>query len=114
MRMPTAFISSLPVHFCRKSLSVFALACGLVVGSVAFGQDDGPRPQCEELMPDTSKLFVSVSDPSDFRVLWRSTEMGKMFNDQAMEPFGKDLRKQIDDKLAQTNSRLGLKFTDIQ
>jgi len=112
MRLPTGFISRLRVH--RKSAWVLALVCSLVAGTRAFGQEEGVRAKCEELLPDTSKLFVSVPNPSEFRELWRSTEMGKMFNDQVMEPFGKDLRAQLDKKLAQTDARLGLKFSDIE
>jgi len=102
-----------PISQVWRAVVAVMLAVSLIQ-STAVGQGDAARPKCDELMPDTSRLFVSVPEPARFKELWRTTELGKLFNDKAMEPFKTSLRSQIDEKLAQTHARLGLKLSDIE
>jgi len=86
-------------------------ALWLTMGTAA-GQNRAPVT-AENVFPDTTKLFVSIPDPSLYRTKWQQTELAKLFDDPAMEAFGQDLRRQLDEKLTQTARRLGLTLSDL-
>ncbi len=71
-------------------------------------------PPAEDLFPDSTRLFVSIPDPALYRSRWQQTELGKLFRDPLMKPFAEDLRRQLDAKIAQTSTRLGLRWQDLE
>jgi hypothetical protein len=85
----------------------------LLAGRSALAQN-AQRLRGDQIISDSAKAFVSVPDPAHFRAVWRNTELGKMFHDPAMDEFGEDLRRQIDEKLSQTDVRLGLRLSDLE
>ncbi len=80
----------------------------------AAPQAEPPRAATESLLPDVTKSFVSMPNFDTLRLAWAKTQFGKMTNDPLMAPFVKDLDRQIDERLAQTGSRLGLAWSDIR
>lgn len=91
------------------------LVVGLMLAPLsAVHAQSSARPSTDRLFPDTTKSYFAIPDPPEFREKWEKTELGKMFADPVMEPFRKDLRRQIDEELSQTDSRLGLTWEDVQ
>jgi hypothetical protein len=70
-------------------------------------------PPSEQLLPKSTKGFVSVADLAQFEERWRKTQFGQMLDDEVMQPFVEDLRKQIEDKYKVFEDKLGLTWDDI-
>ncbi|MBM4000620.1 MAG: hypothetical protein FJ297_13975 [Planctomycetes bacterium] len=92
--------------------SAWLLALALACAPIASAQT--PRLTGDQIVPDSAKAFVSVPQPSVFREAWKQTEMGRLFHDPVMDAFTKDLRRQIEERVAQTSARLGLKLNDLE
>ncbi|MFO7906628.1 MAG: hypothetical protein R6U98_28485 [Pirellulaceae bacterium] len=71
-------------------------------------------PPSETLLPDTTKGYVSVPDVERLRTHWERTQLGRMTQDPAMQPFIEDVRVQIADELTKTRARLGLTLEDLR
>ena len=76
--------------FFRTILSLLAIALALPVLAV--------EPS-ENLLPGTTKGFVSTPSLDDAEAKLSDTELGKMFSDPLMQPFVEDLDKQIKSRL---------------
>jgi len=71
-------------------------------------------PPGEDLLPETTKGFLCVTNVPKLREEWNKTQLGHLMNDKAMEPFSKDLRRQFEDRLSDLRDRLGLTLDDLQ
>jgi hypothetical protein len=71
-------------------------------------------PPGDTLLPETTKGFVSAPDVDTLVERWNETPLGKMLADPAMQPFTKDLRRQIKEKWAASHARLGISIADLQ
>ncbi|MFN0017700.1 MAG: hypothetical protein ACKVP0_05525 [Pirellulaceae bacterium] len=91
--------------FFRTTLSLLTIALALPAMAV--------EPS-ENLLPNTTKGFVSTPNLEQTQAQLRETELGKMFNDPLMQPFVEDLEKQIRSRLAKAGVRLGLTFEDLK
>ena len=96
--MPTA------PHFCRW----WAIPLVLMAAATALA-----GPPSDTLLPKSTKGYVSVARPAEFRERWHKTQLGQMWNDEVMQPFVEDLRKQLQDKYNTFESKLGLTFDDL-
>jgi hypothetical protein len=74
---------------------------------------DAAQPS-KSLLPDTTKAYLSVPDVDLLREHWNETQLGKLFADPVMQPFVEDLKRQIREKLSQTNTRLGISWDDLE
>ncbi len=108
-------------------LMAFAVAQGivLVAASSGFALDDEtrnttdakiepPRAPAEMLVPDVTKSFVSFPDFAALQAAFKKTQFGMLAEAEVMQPFIKDLDRQIDEKLAQTGARLGVSWADVR
>ena len=68
----------------------------------------------DQLLPSSTAAYVSVGDWQQLRESWNRTQLAELMADPVMEPFAKDLRKQIDEKFSLTKKRLGLSFDDLK
>jgi hypothetical protein len=68
----------------------------------------------EDLLPQTTKGYLSITNARDFDKQWQKTQIGQLMNDPVMEPFAKDLRRQFEDRLANLRDRLGLTLDDVK
>ena len=48
-------------------------------------------PPADQLLPATTKGFVSLPNVDDFRQRWGQTQLGKLAADPIMKPFADDL-----------------------
>ena len=68
----------------------------------------------ENLLPNTTKGFVSTPNLDNAQTQLADTELGKMFSDPLMQPFVEDLDKQIRSRMAKAGVRLGVTFEDLK
>ncbi len=93
-------------HFPRLAL-LAAVWIGSAVMAVAA------VPPSDTLLPKSTKGFVTVANVPQFVERWHKTELGRLLDDPAMLPFGEDLRRQLKEKWARSNSKLGLTLNDL-
>ncbi len=67
----------------------------------------------EELLPSTTKGYVSVPNVEALRAKWNETQLGQLINDPVMRPFVEDLRRQVRDKISKSGVSLGLTLEDL-
>jgi hypothetical protein len=91
--------------FFRTMLSLLAMALALPVLAV--------EPS-ENLLPSTTKGFVSTPNLEEAQTKLADTELGKMFADPLMQPFVEDLEKQIRSRMDKAGVRLGVTFDDLK
>jgi hypothetical protein len=65
------------------------------------------------LLPATTKGYVSAANPDDLREHFQQTLLGQLIYDDDMQPFVKDLQKQIEAKLNAVEERLGFTTDDL-
>jgi hypothetical protein len=92
-------------HTARRILG--ACACWLAA-SIAVAQTS------EDLLPDTTKGYLSITNAREFDKQWQKTQIGQLMNDPVMEPFAKDLRRQLEDRMSSLRDRLGLTLDDVR
>jgi len=67
----------------------------------------------EQVLPKTTKGYVSIPDMDLLREKWDQTQLGQLMKLPAMKPFSKDLQKQLNEKLTKTGVKLGMKISDL-
>ncbi|MDX1948814.1 MAG: hypothetical protein SFU86_25725 [Pirellulaceae bacterium] len=67
----------------------------------------------ENLLPATTKGFVSTHDVDEVRTKFGETQLGAWVKDPAMEPFITDLKKQIAEKMEKAGKRIGVRWPDL-
>ena len=99
----------------QTAISPFAAVFALLLAARAWLP---PRPLAgppsDTLLPNTTKGYVSVAQPTEFEERWDKTQIGQMFNDEVMQPFVEDFRKQLQRRVsARSNDKLGLTWDDL-
>ena len=87
------------------------IACLLLAVAALWAEAAGLG---ETLLPGTTKGFVSIADIHDLSDHWNQTQVGQLMNDPVMEPFVKDLRRQLEDRWSGFRERLGLTMEDLR
>jgi hypothetical protein len=68
----------------------------------------------DQLLPDTTKGFLSIPDLAKLESDFRSTQLGQLTNDELMRPFVEDLKRQIREGGSRRLERLGVTFDDFR
>jgi len=71
-------------------------------------------PATEDLLPATTAGFLAAPDTEHLEQQWGKTQLGKLMADKKMEPFAKDLKRQLDDRWSGVQKRLGLTLDDLK
>jgi hypothetical protein len=71
-------------------------------------------PPSDILLPRSTKGYASVARPAEFDQRWHKTQFGQMLDDELMQPFVEDLRKQIQEKYRAFEDKLGLTWDDLE
>ncbi len=95
------------MQFPRVSFAGFILL--LCTQAVALGD----VPASEDLLPGTTKGYVSVADFDALEQAFNKTQIGQLAADPQMEPFVEDLKRQLSEKWTQTHEKLGLTWEDL-
>lgn len=68
----------------------------------------------ETLLPPSTKGFLSITDVQELTDRWNRTQVGQLMQDPVMEPFAKDLRRQLEDRWSGFRDKLGLTLDDLK
>jgi hypothetical protein len=90
--------------YCCWMLLVGVLCCPIAASAA---------PPSEDLLPGTTKGYVSVPNVEVLRTKWNETQLGHLIADPVMKPFVDDLRAQIKNKLSTSRVSLGLTLDDL-
>jgi len=97
-----------PRIFCGIWLVVFS-------GLMAAGNSRGEGvPPSETLLPKTTVGFASATNYDTLEQHWRETQIGKLLADPVMQPFEKDMQRQLRDRWSAVRERLGLSLDDLK
>lgn len=69
---------------------------------------------CETLFPDTTRGLISIPNMRVLDQHWRASQIGRLIDDPAMQPFRADLRRQFQQDISRWRDRLGLTFDDLR
>jgi hypothetical protein len=94
--------------------SAFAFRTILSLLAIALASPILSAEPSENLLPNTTKGFVSTPNLEEAQTKLADTELGKMFNDALMRPFVEDLEKQIRSRMDKAGVRLGVTFDDLK
>jgi hypothetical protein len=70
-------------------------------------------PPSDQLLPAATKGYVSVPNVDDFRERWSRSQMGKLAADPIMEPFVKDLQRQIREKYIKNRFNIAVTWDEL-
>lgn len=68
----------------------------------------------ENLLPDTTKAYFCIPDYQLARQQWNATQLGQLLNDPAMQPFVKDLVRQLEGRRADDAIQLGVELDELE
>ena len=96
----------------RHPLLPMAL-CTLLTLAAFIAPSTGQQPT-DQLLPATTKAYISIPNPDLLAEKWNETQLGQLTNDPAMQPFVEDLRRQIEEKLTEAGVRFELTWDDLK
>ncbi len=85
-----------------------------VVVLVAGVESRAAVPPAENLLPNTTKGFLTAASMDVLRDSWNKTQIGQLMQDEAMKPFVEDFQRQMQDKWLKTHQKLGITWDDLQ
>jgi hypothetical protein len=88
------------------TVAVFLVA-GAAIGQAAV-------PPAEDVLPATTKGFLSVGSIDQFKEAWNKTKLGQLLNDPIMQPFVESFKDQMRQKWMQAHRKLGLTWEDLE
>jgi len=89
------------------AVAAFAAPAALVAGEAAFIPS-------ERILPDTTRVWVSIREPDAVQASFNRTQLGKMLQDPTMQPFVKSFREQLRNSGRQRLKKLGLTLEDLE
>ena len=94
---------------CARWLSIVVAGCWAVI----LAGNLQAAPTSEQLLPSTTKGYISIGDVDRFRADWDKTQIGQLLADPIMQPFVEDFKKQIAGRWNQTHQKLGITWDDL-
>ncbi|NUQ61364.1 MAG: hypothetical protein HUU20_02680 [Pirellulales bacterium] len=83
----------------------------LLAGLVSAASAANPS---ETLLPDTTVGFLSIPNVQTLVDQFNKTQVGQLMKDPVMDPFVKDVRRQIDERWSGIGDKLGLSIDDLR
>ena len=71
-------------------------------------------PTLDTLWPETTKGVIATDDVSGLRERWQKTQLGQLMNDEVMQPFSDDIRRQIRSRFRRFHRHLGFSWQDLE
>jgi hypothetical protein len=68
----------------------------------------------EQLMSSDTRGYASIDDLETLLAHWNQTQLGQLTQDEAMQPFVQDMRRQIERRLTGARQKLGLEADDLR
>src|SRR5688572_22005995 len=93
----------------KRSVCRVLIAAATVFVATAIPVAHAAQPG-ETLLPGTTKGFVSIPDLARLEGDFSGTQLGELVNDEIMQPFVEDLKRQIREGGARRLDKLGVTF----
>lgn len=87
-----------------------AVICTLM----AFVQIAGATQPADQLLPSSTKGFISIPSVDVLKKEWQETQIGKLATDPVMKPFVDDMKSNFKNRMRQTGFRLGVEWEDLR
>ncbi|MFO0899536.1 MAG: hypothetical protein U0836_19080 [Pirellulales bacterium] len=94
----------------RKLLLLLGLAAVALLG---VEQSGASAAGIDEILPATSKGFVSVPNGARLTANWNKTQGGQLLAQPTMRPFNDDLRRQLREKFTPGGRGLGITWEEL-
>ncbi|HCK41304.1 MAG TPA: hypothetical protein DHW22_06685, partial [Planctomycetaceae bacterium] len=65
-------------------------------------------------MAPNTRGYVSIGDINTLHEHWQQTQMGQLAQDEAMQPFVEDLKRQLKSKITGVRDKLGVELSDLK
>ncbi len=109
LRPPPAGTVTLVKHIFFSSCALFTVCLTLWGSATALAVVSS-----DQLMSATSRGFASIDDIHTLSDHWRQSQMGQLVQDEAMQPFIEDLKRQLERKISGVRDKLGLELADLK
>src|SRR5262245_31921945 len=86
--------------------TLIGAGCGVWAGAA--------EPTPADWLPPTTRGYVLVPSGPSLREAFQTTQLSALVNDPAMKPFVEDVRAQIEQKVSELQSRMGVTWRDLQ
>lgn len=73
----------------------------------------GAAPPADQILPATTKGFLSVPHVEDLQTRWRRTQLGTLAVDPVMKPFADSLRQQVRERMINGRFHIELEWSDV-
>ena len=99
----------------KRLLIVIAAFLAMNVDATVAQRLNAPSAiSSQELLPASTKAWVSIPDAKRLDDKFLQTQLGQLSQDELLQPFIDGLRGQFKDWVSDKNVRLGLKLEDVQ
>ncbi len=98
----------MPRNFALIQRGTLSLLLGLLATS--FAQAAKPAA---ELVPNTTRGFLSIPDFQVIQASFEKTELGKLAETEEMKPFYEDIKEQLNEQVGQAGVRLGINWSQL-
>jgi len=96
----------------RKTFSLCALLT--LGGAILTALPARAAVRGDRLMSPTTRGFLSITDVQDLHQHWLRTQMGQLVQDEAMQPFVKDMKRQLQRKISGVREKLAMEWAGLK
>jgi hypothetical protein len=79
----------------RIGLALASCAVWSILATLAAGQEIGGEKPSEQLLPNSTRAWISVPNPKALNDAFATMQLGQLSHDEQLKPFMDDLREQI-------------------
>ncbi len=98
----------------RIGLALAGCAVWLIFSTVSWGQETGGEKSSEQLLPNSTRAWISVPNPKTLNEAFATTQLGQLSHDEKLKPFMDDLRDQIRARFNDDRVRHGIKLSKFE
>ncbi len=98
----------------RVGIAVAGCGVWLICAAVGLSQDATGKKPSEQLLPNSTRAWISVPDPKALNDAFAITQLGQLAHDERLKPFVDDLREQIRARMNEDQLRHGIKLSEFE
>lgn len=98
-----------------RTAFLFVAAIGVFAGAAITGHDaQAAVPAAETLIPGTARALVAIRNVKEFEAASQKTKFGGIFKEESLKPFVDEVKAQLNSRIAEAQTSLGLKLEDFK
>lgn len=98
----------------RIGCALAGFAVGLICTGGASAQDTAAKISSEQLLPNSTRAWISVPNPKALNDAFATTQLGQLSHDEQLKPFMDDLREQIRARFNDDQVRHGIQLSKFE